>query len=132
MTVLNPSLWADAPDLRARLIENSALAVFDLFRAVAESEAAVIRGRTFRNCRLEGPAIALILSGNVFNDCNLGPAGGSISNLLVRPVGEKVVGAVPFEDCRFEACEFFAVGFTGSEQTLGGFLAIEADESAGA
>ena len=83
-------------------------------------------GRTFVNCRLEGPALFLALEGLNFEDCHLGQADGDIRRLLLRPLSEDTVtGAVAFQNCRFERCAFFAVGFTGPEAFLQQFLAIK-------
>ena len=74
----------------------------------------VIEGKTFRNCRFEGPAVVLAISGCSFDGCNMGESGGNPRNLLLSPVGEeKVVGVIAFRDCRFERCAFHLVGFTG-------------------
>lgn len=107
-----------APDLLAPVIENADIAVFDLFREAVRAGSMIVRDRTFRNCRLEGPAVILPLEGTSFDSCDLGYASGDIRNLLFRPVGEKATGAIAFANCKFEGCQFFACGFTGGEGVI--------------
>ena len=108
-----------ASDLLAPVIENADVAVYDLFAAhMRAGRGVVIRDRTFRNCRLEGPAVLLILSGTTFDRCDIGYGAGSTRNLLFQPLGEKATGAIAFENCRFEGCQFFAVGYTGSQVVI--------------
>lgn len=86
---------------------------------------ALIKGRTFNRCRLEGPAVLLATGGVHFDACDMGYTGGDIRNLLLRPVApEKVIGAIAFEDCRFSYCSFFAVGFTGSPDFIDNFIQV--------
>lgn len=104
--------------LRAPILENVAFSLYDLFRESLKSGAPIIQGRTFRNCRVEGPAVLLALGGVNFDGCDLGFAGGDVRNLLFRPVGEKAVGAVPVRECLFQGCLFFAVGYTGAPEFI--------------
>jgi hypothetical protein len=90
-----------------------------LFAEHARAGSAVIEGKTFENCRFEGPAVLLSIAGNAFDNCNMGEAGGDTRNLLLAPVGaQKVVGVVPFKGCAFRDCAFYMVGFTGSPDFL--------------
>ena len=108
-----------AKDLLAPVIENADIALFELFAAQVRSGGGMtIKDRTFRNCRLEGPVVMLVLGGTTFDACDLGYASGDARNLLFRPVGEKATGAIPFENCKFEGCQFFAVGYTGGEGVI--------------
>lgn len=84
----------------------------------------LIEGRTFIDCRLEGPAVLLAAGGCHFDACDMGYSGGDIRNLLLSPVGpEKVIGPIAFQNCTFRRCNFFAVGFTGSPDFLRSFQA---------
>lgn len=85
----------------------------------------IIKGKTFVDCYFEGPAVVLAAGGVQFDGCNMGASGGDIRNLLLRPVGpEKVVGAIAFQDCLFQRCQFFSVGFTGSPAFLDQFIEV--------
>ena len=82
----------------------------------------LIEGKTFIDCRIEGPAVFLAAGGCDFDACDMGWSGGDIRNLLLAPVGpEKVIGAIAFRNCTFRRCNFFAVGFTGAPEFLQNF-----------
>ncbi|MBP7705199.1 MAG: hypothetical protein KA105_07935 [Caulobacter sp.] len=126
MTDVNPqSPYRRATNLDAPVFDGEAVSLVDLFRHELAKGQSVIRERTFRNCGIEGPGIALILGNVKFDRTDFGYTGGDIRNLAVRPVGEKVFGAIPIGACRFENCKFFAVGFTGTEEFLSQLLAVE-------
>jgi hypothetical protein len=74
----------------------------------------VIENKVFEDCIFEGPGVLLALEDNSFDGCNFGVA-EIPSSLLWRPVGPKVVGAVPFRNCRFVRCRFAMIGFSGHE-----------------
>lgn len=96
-----------------------------LFAEHARAGLAVIEGKTFLNCRFEGPAVLLALGGCSFETCNMGEAGGDTRNLLLAPIGkEKVVGVIPFRNCVFRHSAFYRVGFTGSPSFLKQFSEI--------
>lgn len=108
-----------AADLLAPVIENADVSLFELFATQVRSGGGMtVKDRAFRNCRLEGPAVMLVLSGTTFDACDLGYSSGDAKNLLFRPVGDKATGAIPFENCKFENCQFFAVGYTGGEGVI--------------
>ena len=113
-------------DPLAPVLENLDIVLFELFRANMIAGDQVIRGRTFRNCLIEGPAVMLVLPGTHFDDTNFGDADGDIRNLVLRPAGpQKVVGAIPVQDCTFIGCHFHGVGFTGPEAFLQQILALD-------
>lgn len=96
-----------------------------LFAQSMVAGSAVIKDRTFIRCRLEGPGVLLAAGGVEFDGCDMGYTGGDIRNLLLRPVGpEKVIGALPFQNCVFRQCTFYAVGFTGSPAFLDNFMQV--------
>jgi hypothetical protein len=107
-----------APDLDAEIFENADIVLYDLFAAATRRGEGLVRGRTFRGCRLQGPAILLASTGVTFNDTNFGDGRGDIRNLLMRPVGSKAIGTIPMRDCQFIGCEFYGVGFTGTEEFI--------------
>jgi len=83
-----------------------------------------IRGKTFVDCRLEGPAVVMPVGGCSFDACDMGFTSGDIRNLLLSPVGpQKVTGVIAFEACTFLRCKFHAVGFTGAPDFLKNFHA---------
>lgn len=85
-----------------------------LHRDAMAAGSRTIDGRTFVGCRLLGPAVLLAVGGVRFEACDMGPSGGDVRNMLLRPVApEKVIGTLSFGDCLFDRCSFLAVGFTG-------------------
>lgn len=111
-------------DFGAEVFENVDLTLYDVFAHSARNGVAMIQGRTFRGCRLQGPAIVLVSSGVTFDETNFGDSRGDISNLVLRPVGDKAIGTVPMRDCAFIGCEFYGVGFTGTEELIAQILAL--------
>ena len=114
------------PDLTLPVIQDVDLNLFDLHVANHGHELGVISGRTFRGCRIQGPAIMLVSFGVRFDDCSFGDPDGDMRNLVLRPLGARALGTVPFRDTLFEGCEFYNVGFTGPEAVLNDLLAVGA------
>ncbi|CAN5269348.1 hypothetical protein BH10PSE2_BH10PSE2_15700 [soil metagenome] len=104
--------------INRNLYEGIEIPLASLFRQRVNSGQSIIQGTAFRRCRIEGPAVMLVLDGVVFTDCDMGDNGGDIRNMLVRPMAQKVIGAVPVAMSVFENCTFHAVGFTGTDQFL--------------
>lgn len=77
----------------------------------------VISGKTFTDCVIEGPAVMAVMNGTVFDGCNMGVAANP-QNLLLKPLGDKIVGAVGMAACRFVRCRFVQVAFTGDDALL--------------
>ena len=108
-----------APSLTAKVFEDVDINLFDLYVAIVGSTApGFVEGLTFRRCRLQGPVVMLVAGGVNFEDTNFGDSKGDIRNLLLKPMGTRAPGSLPFRDCRFEGCEFYNVAFTGSEAVL--------------
>ena len=79
----------------------------------------LIEGRTFTDCRLEGPAVIAPVGHCHFEACDLGFSGGDMRNLLLAPMGpDRIVGAVGFKDCTFTRCVFLSVAYTGNPEFL--------------
>lgn len=76
-----------------------------------------IKGKTFTDCLIEGPAVMAVMGDTRFEDCAMGIT-TDMRTLLYRPLGDKLAGVVGFEDCHFVRCKFLQVGFTGSEALL--------------
>ncbi len=117
---------AVARDLHAARFEDVDVNLFELYAACAE-RSGLIMGRTFVRCRIQGPAIMLVSAGVQFDGCNFGDRDGDMRNLVLRPEGPRALGTVPMRDCRFEGCEFFNVGFTGSPQVIDLLLAVSGE-----
>jgi len=113
-----------AQDLSATVFEDVDLSLPELLLFSAARGVAMIHGRTFRRCRLQGPAILLVAEDVTFAATNFGDPRGDIRNLLLRPEGTKAIGTVPVRGCVFEGCEFHGVGFTGSDAFLAEVLAL--------
>ncbi len=126
MSMMTETNWTLATDLTATTFDGKAISVFDLYRETLRSGARVIEGRTFTNCRLEGPAVVAILGGVHFDSTDFGYAGGDVARMVLRSASPSgVVGVIPFKDCRFVGCSFFAVGYTGPEAFLQQILALQ-------
>ncbi|HEV2082213.1 MAG TPA: hypothetical protein VGR32_07130 [Brevundimonas sp.] len=83
-----------------------------------------IRGKTFTDCVIEGPAVMAVMSGTTFESCAMGTT-RDMNNLLYRPQGEKLAGVVGMADCRFVRCRFVQVGFTGSDALLDDLRSVQ-------
>lgn len=113
-----------AEDLGKRAFENEDMALYELFMHHMRAGRAQLDGLTFTGCRIEGPAIMLVLPGTTFDAVNFGESRGNIGNMLLRPVLSMAIGAIPVVNCRFLRCEFHALGFTGNESILNELLSI--------
>jgi hypothetical protein len=117
----NTALPFTADVATRQTFDNMTVPLSALFRQMASQGVSLIQNRAFNGCRIEGPALMLVLDGVVFQNCDMGPDGGDVRNLLLRPMGSKVIGAVPFAMCLFDNCTFHAVGFTGEDRHLQAF-----------
>jgi hypothetical protein len=81
-----------------------------------------VRGKTFTDCVVEGPAVLAVLSGTTFDSCAMGTTTDT-ANLLYKPQGRKLAGVVGMADCTFVRCRFVQVGFTGSDELLEDLMA---------
>lgn len=78
---------------------------------------AIIRGKTFTDCVIEGPSLMAIVDGVTFEGCNLGRTADPKS-LFYKGQGPVLVGVVPFADTRFIRCTFIQIGFTGAPDLI--------------
>lgn len=113
-----------AEDFGAAVFENVDLTLYDVFAHAVQNGPALIQGRTFKGCRIQGPAIVLASDGVTFNETNFGDSRGDIRNLVMRPVGDKAIGTIPMRDCAFIGCEFYGVGFTGTDEFIAQIIAL--------
>lgn len=107
-----------APDLDATVFENVDISIHELLAASIKQGVPLIQGRTFRGCRLVGPAVVMAAIGTTFNDTNFGDPRGDTKNLVLRPLGGRATGAIVMQDCTVDGCEFKEVGFTGSDSFI--------------
>jgi hypothetical protein len=77
----------------------------------------VITGKTFTDCLIEGPAVMVAIKDVALDGCNMGVTSNPM-NLMFKPLGDMIIGAVGVADCRFIRCRFVQVGFTGPEVFL--------------
>lgn len=111
-------------DISKRAFVDEDLALYDLFMHHMRTGRSMIDGITFTGCRIEGPAVMLVLPGTTFEAVNFGESRGDIGNLVLRPVRNLAIGTIPAINCAFLNCEFHALGFTGNAQVLDEILAI--------
>ena len=114
-----------ADEFETAVFEDVDVPLHALMAACISRGVSMIQGRTFRGCRLLGPAIVLVGAATTFDDTNFGDGRGQVGNLLLRPVGDKAIGAIPLVQCAFEGCEFREVGFTGGEDFLKAVLELD-------
>jgi hypothetical protein len=125
MTDQNTSSWTIAEDLTADHFSGVALSLVDLHRARMRMGQQTLTGITFENCRIEGPAVMLVVGGCSFDGVDFGFAGGDIRTLILKPASPNgVVGAIPVRDCRFKGGQLFAIGYTGGDAFLNQLLAL--------
>lgn len=107
-------------DPLASEIRGGHFTLFDLYRASMQGGGgAVLEGKTFTDCRIEGPAVMLVLEDVHFDGVNFGPIGGDMRNLLFRPMsGQMAIGAIPVRNCTFLNCQFHGLGITGGDELL--------------
>lgn len=113
-----------APDYSVAVFEDVDVNLYDLHVASHGPGLGLTTGRTFRGCRIQGPAIMLVSAGVTFTECDFGAPDGVMASIVLRPTGGRALGTIPFRDTAFEGCEFFNVGFTGPEPILQELLRV--------
>lgn len=109
-------------DLGTRIEFNKVLVpLVQVFDAAMVSGTPGINGRRFVDCIIRGPAVILPNPGTRFINSNMGDVAGDVNNLFLKAVGPRIIGGVPVNDCIFEGCLFFAVGFGGNEEFVNAF-----------
>ena len=120
------AFYPAATDLTATAFEKVTVNLYDLFRATMIGGKARVRNVTFTDCRLEGPAVMVVMGRCTFEATNFGYSGGDVRALTIRSGAPgKIVGALPFEDCTFVGCGFVAVGFAGATEFLDQIVALD-------
>ena len=126
MSKIQGTPWVMAKNLMAKDFKDEAVPIHDLFRECLRSGQTVIENRTFTNCRIEGPAVVVVLEGVNFDSTDFGYTGGDVGKIVWRTESRTgVVGAIPIRNCEFKNCSFFAVGYTGPEPFLQQILALK-------
>ena len=116
---ISPDAASRALDPRATEFRGSRFGLLDLYRASMQAGGgALIEGRTFVECTIEGPAVMLVLENVFFDRTNFGPTGGDMRNMLFRPLGDMGIGAIPVRNCTFTNCRFLTLGITGNDKLL--------------
>ena len=110
---------ASDDDMAKAVIENLRVSLFEVFRVNFQRTGEMfVTGKTFRHCTLEGPGVLMPIDGSLIESCQLGDALGDMRNLMLQPVGQKVIGALVYSGCTFENCQFRNIGFTGGPDFL--------------
>jgi len=126
MSDAQQSPWTLARNLSAKAFNGEVMSIYELYRDALHHGQTFIEDRAFVDCRLEGPAIMAVVGGVSFDSTDFGYTGGDIGRIVWRSASSTgVVGAVPFRNCSFKGCSFFATGFTGPEAFLQQILALK-------
>ncbi len=111
--------WKLPADYGADVFDGVAVSLFELYRARMARKQPMISGVTFRDCRIEGPAVLLVIDGCTFDGVRFGASNGDMRNIVLHPASPtSVTGALPIKDCTFQGGHFFGVGFTGAPTFL--------------
>ena len=123
--MMNREIRTHATDPRATHFRDAILWLPGLMAEAMADKQPAIRGRTFTNCLIHGPAVLFAVQGVALESCNLGDSGGDMRTLVMRPANPgRLTGAIPVEDCTFEFCDFHNIGFTGAETFVQSILDI--------
>ena len=125
MSDQNTPSWTIAQDLSVDHFSGVAVSLYELYRERLRMGQSVLTGITFEDCRIEGPAVMLVVGGCNFDGVDFGFAGGDIRTLVLRPASPSgVVGAIPVRDCTFRRGQLFGIGYTGGDAFLNQLLAL--------
>lgn len=114
-----------ATDFSASAYDRQAVSLLDLIRERMARGENTIRNVTFTNCRVEGPAVVLVVGACRFDGTDVGNPGGDIRSLVLLPASPSaVVGAIPIQDCEFRGCQMIGIGYTGPESFLNQILML--------
>ena len=110
-----PIQWTPCEDYSQLYFEGVAISLFELFKHELINGKPLIEGRTFVNCRIEGPGVMMALDGVTMDACNLGYTGADPLSVLFQPLSStQAIGPAPFRNCAFRNCQFAAIGYTGA------------------
>lgn len=122
LPITRPVNWA--VDFDALLFEDVDVPLHQLIAASLKRGVPMIQGRTFRGCRLVGPAVVMAGTNTTFEDTNFGPSHGDVRNLVLKPLGQFALGAIVLQDCVIDGCEFTECGFTGADWFIDSILSL--------
>ena len=77
----------------------------------------VLRGLTFENCQIVGPAVLILLGKTLVQDCNWEATPESMI-WVVEDDRDSVTGAIGLEDCEFYGCRFVRAGLAVKRMDL--------------
>ena len=77
-----------------------------------------LKGYSFVDCIVRGPAVLIPGPTTELIDCNLGEVSGDVRNLFLQAAGPLIIGAIPVEGCRFEGCLFIGLGLAGNSEFI--------------
>jgi hypothetical protein len=81
----------------------------------------LLEGFTFVGCRINGPAIVLVLDDTAIRNCDLGSP-NSEALLWEVPLSRRiVVGVIGARNCTFDRCTFANIGFAGPPSLMATF-----------
>lgn len=129
LPITRPVNWAT--DFDAVVFQDVDVPLHAVIAAALRKGEPMIRGRTFRGCRLVGPAVVMCGTGTSFDDTNFGDSYGDARNLVMKPLGQFALGAILLQDCVVEGCEFTECGFTGADWFIDEILTLPNPADAG-
>ena len=105
--------FATPDELTASILQNKNIRIGDLTR-----EESVIRGKTFENCHIYGPAIiglqdCILSSVNKFTEID-------VNGVFIETTNKTVSGAIGFDACVIKNCVFHKISFIGSPKSIRG------------
>lgn len=109
-------------DLGTRKIFNGFVVSIPALIEAATAAKTAIEGRKFTDCVIIGPAILSPSTTTLLKDCNFGDVAGDPRNLLVRPEGSRIIGALSVAGCVFDGCLMNGIGLVGDQGFITGFL----------
>jgi hypothetical protein len=116
-----------AKDFDGKSYKGVVVPLYLLFRANFElGRGFVVQDCVFDDCNIEGPGVLMPLAGVKFNRCDFGRVDGDMGNLLLKPMGDRVTGAIAVANCIFNDCRFVSLGFTGDDMFLSGMKSVGA------
>ncbi len=109
----------DAVQLSATYLQGVPLRLVDIPRTGFS-----IKGRTFENCDIFGPAIMAPVSKSMIVGCAFQTELPGVWSPVLWPIPDDatVIGVIGLVDCTFKNCRFHGVGIAGSRRNLANLL----------
>lgn len=119
--------WAETAELRAPYIHNRSLYIFDLAH-----KNTTIRGRTFEDCQVYGPAIVAPYYGEwPFDEACTWEEAVDPINLLwasIPNLDRQYIGVIGLDNCTFRNCSFVRVGMLVNPERFKSMTGLPAPE----